>query len=437
MTLCSTISTVGLALAMAGASLAQPGTLDPSFNGGAPVVLSTGAWGMSPNGSGPRLNAVVFQSSGKAVAVGMSCQPNVGIGAVRFNLDGSIDASFGQGGTFAQPYTTSSGFVPPFQGVAGGALGAAVGPGDRIILMDSDFQFVCLTANGALDTTFGTGGKLSMYSLGRRYWTGAGAAVGFQADGKIIAAGSSKPQNGGSGAFTMARLNPNGSLDTTFANLGHGSTPGYLVDAVTGGLMTGGTLAVQPDGKILVAVIGDPYLARYLPSGAIDTSFGLNGERTYAGVAHGLALMSDGRIILKSKDPPNNTTIVARYTSAGALDASFGGSGSGSITLNTPQNTWPYGIAVQPDGSALLPLFWYESSTGDTADQAAFRLTPAGVPDATFGPFGNGLSQLVGWPGQYEGTRGLGIDLLGRVIMVGTHSDGSNFSVMVSALRGQ
>jgi uncharacterized delta-60 repeat protein len=433
-----------LAFSLAAAAIAQPGTIDPSFNGGTAVVVTTGVWGAGANGGYGVLNAAVVQSSGKVVALGRCNNPH-GLGAIRFNLDGTIDTTFGQGGTFDQPYGTYTNLPPGFQSDTGnGAIGGAVGPGGRIILIDDKFQFVCLTADGALDTTFGTGGRFSLYSTGKRYWSGR--CVAFQPDGKIVAAGSSIPQNPHNNqAVTIARLNANGSLDTTFANFGHGSTPGYLVGPlVPSGGMASGNLIIQPDGKILVGGnSSSSFMARYLPSGAIDTSFGVGGTRTlsFSGsndVPIGMALAGDGRIVVKSV--MGQTVYVARYTSAGAIDTSFGGYSSGWTSFSVPTGgRGQQGVALQSDGSVLLPLNWPEPIPATTTDQAAFRLTAAGFFDSSFGTSNSGLSQPVGWPGQNEGATWLTQDSLGRIILVGAHAnaDGTGGGIMVSALRGQ
>jgi hypothetical protein len=57
--------------------------------------------------------------------------------------------------------------------------------------------------------------------------------------------------------------------------------------------------------------------------------------------------------------------------------------------------------------------------------------------DGAFGTWGSGLSQLAGWPGQYEHARAVAVDPLGRIILAGTHYDGTTGGIMVTAIRAK
>jgi uncharacterized delta-60 repeat protein len=441
-----------VALGLPAAALAQPGTIDPSFGGG-PQLVTGGVWSPTPHGAGI-FNLAVVQSTGKIVALGRCDNvPGEGFGAMRFNLDGSVDTTFGQAGSASQSYLRpTGGFNAPYIESGYGANSGALGPGGRIVVMDTVFQFACFTADGAPDTSFGTGGRLSMALFKNRYWRGGSLAI--QPDGKIVAAGYSLKNLNGYYNVTIARLNPNGSLDTTFASTGHKATPGYLIDAQNDSWVVGtGCLALQPDGKILVASYSSTQavMARYLPSGSLDTTFGVGGKRSFSfsggrDFPRSLALTSDGRIILEASQ--GQTVYLARYTPSGSLDPTFGGYSSGWTSMALPAGGVANytGIALQPDNSVLIPLSWpdgtLDSSGHPNPDQAVFRFTPSGLMDGSFGTWGSGLSQLAGWPGQYDEARGLTVDLSGRIILVGAHwGTTSDISTtggpMVTAIRGQ
>lgn len=127
-------------------------------------------------------------------------------------------------------------------------------------------------------------------------------------------------------------------------------------------------LAVQADGRIVVAGQSDRgtsgqdnefALARYLPNGSLDSTFGTNGRaRTVFGddaAATGLALQPDGRIVAvgwswsDSAQLGGTTTIaIARYLAGGTLDSSFGG--DGKVRTKVGRNSWGAAVAVTDDG---------------------------------------------------------------------------------------
>ena len=125
-------------------------------------------------------------------------------------------------------------------------------------------------------------------------------AVAVQPDGKTILAGDLSSDN-----FVVARLNPDGQLDATF---------GSGIGRVTidfGGVDLARAVAVQQDGKIVVAGRSNTgggsgasnfAVARLMPNGALDTSFGSSGKQSidfgYDDYATGLAIQRDGKIVV-------------------------------------------------------------------------------------------------------------------------------------------
>src|ERR1051325_1633392 len=148
-------------------------------------------------------------------------------------------------------------------------------------------------ADGDLDPTFGDGGKV-MTSL----VPGGGIGhIAIQADGKIVVVGSAMDSNGEQ--FRIARYNPSGSLDTTFGNGGSVITDFQVTYA------SAGSVAIQTDGKIVVS--GDAslewgLLARYNTDGSLDETFGTGGKVivSFTGVQlllTYLTIQSNGRIV--------------------------------------------------------------------------------------------------------------------------------------------
>lgn len=168
------------------------------------------------------------------------------------------------------------------------------------------------------------GGLESVFNLPDSYVT----AMAQQPDGKIVIAGGLFLN--GTNA-TVARLNPNGSLDASFPL---GQEPASVV-----------ALALQPDGKVVVG--GANTVARLNSNGSRDSSFGP--VTISNGVATCLMLQSDGRALIAGSFTSVNGTNrqrIARLNSDGTLDNSFDpGAGPDGFLRS---------IALQPDGNILI-----------------------------------------------------------------------------------
>ena len=169
---------------------------------------------------------------------------------------GDLDPTFGSGGKVTTDVGGSDGAqAVAIQGdgkVVAAGLGNFAGPGT------GDFALARYNPDGSLDTSFGSGGKVTTDFGG----FDAASAVAIQPDGKIIAAGRS-----GSGDFALARYNPDGSLDSSFGSGGKVTTDFGGFDSAFG-------VALQADGKIVAAGFQatstqrgtDIAVARYLDS---------------------------------------------------------------------------------------------------------------------------------------------------------------------------
>jgi uncharacterized delta-60 repeat protein len=150
-------------------------------------------------------------------------------------------------------------------------------------------------ANGILDASFGTGGKLTVPNLA------LGEALALQADGRILIAGSATV--GSETQFGLMRLDANGGTDGSFGSSG----------LATAGFSTQGdharAIAVRPDGGILVAgqssnlSNSDFAVALFDTGGALDGRFDSDGKLTidffgsFDG-AENVAVQSDGKIVV-------------------------------------------------------------------------------------------------------------------------------------------
>jgi len=199
---------------------------------------------------------------------------------------------------------------------------------------------------------------------GRILWNGGGddggRAVIVLDDGKILAAGSSF--QGGSDDFAVWRYNTDGTPDVSF-----GGGAGVVFTDFSAGSDSGKAMAIQSDGKIVVAgqTNNDCAVARYESDGSLDTGFGTGGRVTtdlFGGndVCQGVAVQSDGKIVVSGTGNPGPggqwDYAVIRYNSDGSLDLPFGGSGTGIATADVSGGNSDLGqtVVLQPDGKILV-----------------------------------------------------------------------------------
>ena len=229
------------------------GSLDTSFDGDGKVTTS-----VRDTADYDLPYKVMLQPDGKIVVAGRSlanAQSDFDFALVRYNADGSLDPTFDGDGKLTTP-------VSPVASSDDGAFGIALQPDGKIVVagnayysMNSgDCAVLRYNANGSLDTTFDGDGK-AFISFGNL--TEALLDVVIQPDGKIVTAGhksnfTGPPIQGAAGAslgdLTVARLNPNGSLDTTFDGDGK-----VITEPPINGTMAAFSMKLLPNGKVIAA----------------------------------------------------------------------------------------------------------------------------------------------------------------------------------------
>jgi uncharacterized delta-60 repeat protein len=188
--------------------------------------------------------------------------------------------------------------------------------------------------------------------------SGQAHAVALQPDGRIVVAGSH------AFGLALARYLPNCSLDRTFGGDGN---VGYWDPSSAPSAIDARAVAIQPDGRILAAGGYDAWfmgIARFLPHGRLDPSFGGDGVvRTKVKGSEqelsALALQPDGRILAAGSSWPHESItegvprfIVIRYRRDGSLDPNWGGDGKAAKFF--PGNAYASGAAFQPDGKLIV-----------------------------------------------------------------------------------
>ena len=263
-------------------------------------------------------------------------------------------------------------------------------------------------SGGGLDPTFGAGGIVRTDVGGQDMAYG----MAVQADGKLVSAGYANVE--GSYDFALTRHDVDGTPDPAFGTDGR-----VLTDVgAAGGYDVGRAVAVQPDGKIVVAGGSnaresyDFALVRYNADGTLDARFGTGGTvlTELSGEAYAVAVQPDGRIV--AAGPSNADFAVVRLRADGAPDPSFGTGGTVLTDFGGSDNA--YAAALQPDGGIVAAGF---SDAAGSTDFAVARYTTGGELDAAFGTGGRVVTDLGG--GSYDDVRAVAVQPDGRIVVAG------------------
>lgn len=303
--------------------------------------------------------SLAIQPDGKIVVAGYTTSDPQGahydFALARYTAEGALDPAF-HGGTvlttdFAGGYDTASTVLLQADGkivVAGGASSGGV-------LGQTEFGVARYTADGALDSAFGTGGTVMTPLAGG---SGSATAAVLQPDGKIVVSGPSYRAEGESFGFGLVRYTVDGALDPDFGDAG-------IVSADFGLPLYPAGLALQDDGKLVVAgwAFGSPEafaVARFDAAGQPDPGFGGAGLVTtpfatpYAR-GQAAAIQADGKIVVAgyTQDASSEDFAIARYEIDGGLDPSFGD--GGKVILDSFDD-WNRAtcLAIQADGRIVV-----------------------------------------------------------------------------------
>ena len=368
----------------------QAGSLDTSFGAGGTVTTSIDN-GSDGDYGGDEIYAVSLQSDGKIIVAGGAGTSSWYLQRIvaRYNTDGSLDTSFGSGGSV----------LHGDEGTGNVFLASVVQPDDKIVAVGrykDKFTVSRYLIDGSLDSDFGVGGIVNTDVV--EHNEDNAFAVTLQSDGKIIVGGNTydNSQVPHSMNFALVRYNYDGSLDTSFGTNGKVVTDFYgQQDGIH-------ALAVQPDGRILAAGFNfqgnerrNFAIARYTYNGSLDTSFGTGGKVATDLISdgwdtpqsgeeeiHSIFVLNDGKILVGgSTNSGGQQLALAKYHVDGSLDSSFGNNGIVKTEALTKT-----AIALQDDGKIVATGFTSKPGLGNGFGVARFNSD--GSLDTGFGDNG-------------------------------------------------
>jgi uncharacterized delta-60 repeat protein len=330
---------------------------------------------------------------------------------------GDLDSSFGTSGKVTTDFTAKNDF----------ASGVAIRPDGRIVTAGraggrgGQFAVARYNVNGHLDITFSGDGR-AVANFTRQNDLAYGVAV--MSKGRIVAAGRA---GGKGGQFALVRFRRNGYLDPTFGGDGKVVTNFTRKNDLAFGV------AIQSDGKIVVAgEAGNPAkfaLARYNANGHLDTTFSGDGKvitnlTPAADAARGVRIQSDGKIVVAGQAGAPANFALARYNADGTLDATFGSGGIVITNVNNTDSNAAHGLAIQTDGKIVAAGFDLINGPPTVRKFALARYNSDGTLDSTF-ESGDGMldTKLTGDDVAF----GVAIQSDGKIVAVGRAS--SRFGV--------
>lgn len=376
-----------LSLGVVTAAHAAPGDLDTTFSGDGKVVETALASSFA--------NAVAIQANGKIVVAGSLGGDFL---VARYNANGTLDTTFSEDGIAVTDF--GGGGTDSALAIAIQSDGRIVVAGNAGLANNARVGVARYNVNGTLDGTFSGDGLFTMDFVGSA--GGAAQALAIQGDGKIVIVGSSGSD------FAIARLNSNGTLDTTFGGTG-------LVTKDFGSGNDGATaVAILPDGRIVVAgsttVAGRGVFAwDYFSSAGVPQFVGPTTDSTGApinGARHtsfgggvdasptSIAIQADGKVVLVGDatftsgipGAVDRFMAIARYNADGTMDTTFSGDGIRGVDFGDGVFSFASGVALQADGRIVVVGHVSENFNNKFA---VARFNADGSADSTFS--GDGL----------------------------------------------
>jgi uncharacterized delta-60 repeat protein len=426
----------------AGASaLGRAGDVDPTFNGGRPVLADLAK-------TIPRVTYfgnVMADDAGRLLTAGTTSDADghTAVAIARFGADGTLDAGFGEGGsrvmqlsTGTNAYSSPSALFP----VPGRYAGFGVYRFVNQRPIQSAFE---IRADGSPDLDVGSGG-LAAYDPATPPATANTSSATAGPDGSLYVSGvlEQNPMTGANRKLALTRFTPQGLLAAGF-----GTNNGTYINTFsqypsdTG--TYGGPVRALPNGKLLLAGVAllpssrfGVLLARFnAQSGAIDTTFGTMAGHTLTNASDpsdpsadsqpsDMAIGPDGEIYVggtADDASDNQVAMVARYTPGGVLDPTFGVGGVKRLQLGgVDERSGISKIALQADGK-IVAVASVSPQGGGSSTSRLVRFRYDGSLDPAFGNAGVVTPTLGGTGGGVGSATIVG----GRLVVAGYVVDGA------------
>ncbi len=320
------------------------GTLDISFN-------TTGKKQIDFGSAYEYCNSVLLQSDNKLLLAGSS---NGNAALARLLPNGDYDTQFSDDGKLTLSFGPGNG--ASFQKVLQQPDGKIIAIGEAYNTSSFDFAAARFNADGSIDPTFGDGGKTT---INFNNYNDFGRNAALQTDGKIIVAGAAKSSNGNS-SIALLRLNADGSPDSSFGTSGKttltlsGSADDYAEDVIllaNGKILLGGYTA----GDFVVL----RYNTNGSPDNTFGTNgYTITDFDNFQDKAFALAVDNSGKIYLGGRGYETGNGglfhfAIAKYTSEGSLDNTFDTDGKMTIVMGADQSTIA-DMQIQGDGKLLI-----------------------------------------------------------------------------------
>ena len=403
----------------------QGGGLDTTFGNAGQVTTDF-------FGGADQASYVVIQSDSKILTGGTAVDSsgNMDFALARYNTDGALDSTFGTNGKVTTNFFGEDATLTRLALQSDNKIVACGWDGMGNNLATENFALARYNADGSLDSTFGTGGKVTTDFFGSSDQT---FGIAIQSDGKIVVCGRAEmPAAQNISDLALARYNSDGSLDPSFG------ADGKVTTQTSGMNANGFDVAIQSDNKIVVggaannsdSTTGMFLVLRYATDGSLDTSFGTGGQVTTninGNVSEILAmgLQQDGKIVgvgfTNGPNPDTNPTddfALARYNTDGGLDTTFGTNGT-VVTDFFGNSDKALGLAFQADGKLIVTGF----ATIPNTLQQTFVVVRYDADGSLDQSFGTGGKVTTNWAGGNDRANKPAVQGDGKIVVVGTATE--------------
>ena len=436
-----------------GAAHAQQvaGSLDTTFDGDGKIVTGFA----DPD---TIASSVVVQPDGKILVAGLigsitldgKTPGSSDFLVLRFNPDGTPDTTFDGDGRV----------VTSFGDGEDGAGAILVQPDGKILVAGAinmktaagDVALARYNADGSLDTTFDGDGKLTINTAEPQNVEERGEALILQPDGKILVVASTVKENFLEDQVFVVRFNADGSRDNSFAGDGVTTLPFVIPGGPGGNIpqgLTGSDIALQPDGKIVVAGtvttedVSDVFVWRINADGTNDTTFGsrvVTVSFNRSDLAVSVFVRPGNKIFVAGSTFDDfsfrNDFTFARFNADGTFDTTFDGDGRKVTQYGNTGITIPLDYEFQTDGKIVSAGPVIGGITTPESNFAVTRFDANGNLDATFG---SGGKAVTGFGDGLDTAQALAIQRDGKIIAAGaseTEAASDDFNLPVARYLG-